>query len=467
MAYQVLREFLGPDSTPVRLLNTPQGCSLEVSGDRTPVTAGLAQVIIGTHSNTLARGFETFGPGKSSVPAWLKEQVDPDGLSVMLDLTTARDSLNSLDAPDVFTLLDLSAIAAAAAFYDEIILQPSSHEWDAPSELGFKVLTYDSKVGVPAELHSIYAKQVNQLGHEHFRKSIEDAWSEFYGRRETIYPNACSSYQSSPPYWDGIVASYFKESIETRDSTFLAIQTVRTMFNSQLASELGLPYIASSMRTPIVEVIANMSRRLELLVLDVLLPKMQPSTNSTPSNSGAVAREWRSPFIFGLVLNRMKRPEDFLPVVRDLRAEFAPVRKRLRKDREKWVGNAANYAERVLRELDRDIAKAITAGADQSLDQSVRFQSANLNTITPALTPVAFVVAAVAKSTWSPIREHAFRRWLRPELFILGRARRQAMQLLSLNNRIKSIWRSDISNGQLAALEKLAISLPREGLRPS
>ncbi len=279
--------------------------------------------------------------------------------SVMLDTTTLRSAelcLKGYVTP--VNLLDLSVFCTAAICYDRIVVQPVHSDIIAQYPTIFSVIKYSNET-IKGTLWTMCSELLNSHSPNSPNTSmLEEAWKRMF-RRDDIRLDIQSTdtYQDSPPYWNGVPASHFGGSLFSgstidRDSMneFLSVQTMRTLFNDVLAGFLSIPYLSTSIRSPIISIV--MQRKVQLQPLVDALIEAIATTNATQGDKKLpFASELYAPFFLGLVLEKSSRPKDILPNILEYRRKAEPLRKQLATDREVWSGRGRPYLKNVIKSI--------------------------------------------------------------------------------------------------------------------
>jgi hypothetical protein len=395
----------------------------------------------------------------------------PTGSAVLLDSTTLRSAVIASDATDLdpIMLLDLSVVAFAFVAFDNVIIQP--HRLlpcnDADPCFGGALKTLSmSRDLIMGDLWSFLAPLIN-MNYE--RAGFTDAWRTFLGREDiTIDGRVIDRAQDSPQYWDGVPASFYLSTYIPSPSCmphhesdslneFLSVQTIRALYNDNIAGLLRIPYLSSSIRSPIYSELLR--RKLETqLTADKLLASLGPSPIAAPSNSPYVV-EASAPFLLGIILSRMKSPADFWTALHELRQEFAPLRRRLHDDSDSWRGRSGVYLANYLRHLKNylpDDAKL----AENTLEATA--------TAVASVTTSSVLGGAAAKllikliTLLNPTKEAYdwYLRTFKPDVAIVVELSKEASKLRSVETEIERIWKDRWHRQHREQLEWLAASRP-------
>jgi hypothetical protein len=419
-------------------------------------------------------------PAAGSIEAGLRDlraQLCDEELLVLLDSTTLANALGcvyGVTAPRPLGLIDLAVVTFAAICYDRIVLQPSAGvSYFMTDELASvsSTLTYpDRRQFIRETLWSLCVDVSSQGGHRSGQEVMTQAWNDLlYDGEPQVHLDlhAHDTHQDSPMYWDGIIASSYINDLwdpqlyvdpqhaRGRD-TFLSIQTVRTLFNDALAGALGIPYMASALRGPIHWLLVYEKAKAQLLI-DQLLARVGPPTmndDSAATASDPYLAELSLPFLLGLVLEKMKGPADYWPVVLDYRERFAPLRRRIALDRNEWSGRSAKYMERFLSEL---------RGGSPRYEHAVRGVAGVGADVGTALTGLP--VGAGIKLVVTALAEPARRAWLkrrRPDVYLLMSLCDEARALRMAEENVRQIWGRSWDRAGREQLERLARGHPAQ-----
>ena len=387
--------------------------------------------------------------------ASLRGQVPSEGLTVMLDTTTLRDAVFTIQhKPTALGLLDLATVANAVTFFDTILVQPDylTEVSDIAEPCGIQPLRYD-------------------------RAAIVD---ELCTPAE-IDPHAWDGYQHSPWYWNGIVATDYMfpmfgssplgPSTESSQDQrrFLGIQTARTMFNDGLAAKLGVPSMAASLRAPIQAYLIETRLRRQMIMDRVIEELTGPDTVGR-SRAGLAdrtdlasiyAQDYAAPFVLGLILERMKRPADFWPLLAEYRERFRPLRRHILETREDWDGRTARYTRELLAKIGQ-ASGTVTDARSDVIDTVAATVSPIAGPGGPAVSLGVKVLASLVPA--EQLRRY-YHRWFRPELYLLSSLRSEAQHLHAFDTRIKKIWGGEWETSDAVLMQRLCDSNPLTSLR--
>lgn len=407
--------------------------------------------------------------------AHLLRQLPDEELLVMLDTSTLNGAALCIGGSYVSpaSLLELSVLTFALVCCDRIVVQPGS-VLSIPEELAqaFISLRYPPDF-IPQTLWSFCADLYNDEDAE-TRDEYARAWARFFDVPPTdlkVDLRLADGYQDSPLQWSGVFAhAYFEARVppafgqasvgdDARErDTFLALATMRTLFNDRLAGFLRVPYLASSLRGPVHAVL--LARKAERqLVADRLIAALGPPA-ADASDSGPYMSEVSAPFLLGLVLERMQQPGDYWQVVAEYRKRFAPLRRRLLRDRDAWNGRAGPYLHSLLAPL---------AETNEVFRRSIDGAAIVTSTLASAIRPdVAAASAGVKLARLAFPAEHvrrAYYRCFRPELHLLLSVASEADALRSVEDRIEALWGKAWTRSDRDALARLAAVQPPDFAR--
>ncbi len=397
--------------------------------------------------------------------------------SVLLDSTTLANAAMALmfNRPDPVALLDLSVITFALVVFDKIIVQPHRFLGGviAPfeAELGdsLRVLVYDQEF-IAGPLWSFCGELMNSIGTHGttLRESLTDAWCKFYNRQDIVVdPSLVMTNQDSPLEWDGIPATYYISDIVSRGAlledqhtsfnTFLSVQTVRALYNDNIAGMLGIPYLCTSLRSPIYSELLSLKLETQLLA-DKLLAGIGPPIASDVS-SGPYTAEVAAPFLLGIILSRIEHPGEYWHAVALLRKSFAPLRKRLAEEREQWNGRTGGYVANYLKHISNYLPDEVRIA-----EQTLTATATAVASITTA-SPVGGGLAKLAIQMMSALKpaEYAYRWYLkrfRPDIAVVVELAQEARMLRSVESELERLWGSAWGREEHDVLETLALVRP-------
>lgn len=414
----------------------------------------------------------------------VKKQIPEGSLSVLLDTTTVFNALHCVTHPKFphpISLLDLSVFTFAALCFDHIVMQPFSRTpllKDFPSADTFVVMQYPGKEFISNYLNSLRA-DLNNSFHSMNVKGFESAWAKLFQKNPddiALDLSVVHRYHDSPYYWDGVyVGAYLDSQVSalTTDNTmtkgrdnnldeFLSIQTSCILFNDALAGALNLPYMTSSFRNGVYSKVLNRKIRGPLAdaeeefkrphILDVVLSKNAPANYQTIGKKSLYTDYFSAPFLLGLILEKMNKPEDYWKVLSKYRKDLAPLRKKILKDKDKWEGREAGYAKELLQPL-VELRKDKKPGMDDLSD--VVESSATFALALPSLDDNKVNLVSLGLKLKKLIKPYALK-FYRPDLYVLNNLADEARSLKALEVTIKRIWGSSWQAGSSSMLEHFA-----------
>lgn len=378
----------------------------------------------------------------------LRTQI-PSGLSVLLDTTTVRNALRALDpgTPDPLALLDLATLSTAVVCFENVLVQPFSWWLPEASEFGIRILEQSREL-VTGPLWSINVEAAEGLlRHDQRRQIFEAAWADFLGWPERIWLDFRNwdQFQHSPVDWCGVAASEYmgdlliEGPIGESNAEFLAVQTMRSLVNHELASRLGVPYLATSLRSPVqcLVIKENYERK---LVLDRLVGALGPAPagQAVTGSDEPYALEYSAPFILGLILQRMRLPGDYWEILAWYRQRFRPLRERLQRDREDWDGRAGPYVRQMLQHVTL-ASRFAQEGEQAAVDASAALVAGALGGVAGASASLGMKLVSLLHPAERVRR--CYHRWFRPELYLLTSLHSEAEGLRALDRQVESIWK--------------------------
>lgn len=400
-------------------------------------------------------------------------QVPPDELLVMVDTTTVSDASRAVDYGRItpITLLDLSIVTFAVVCFDRVVIQPHRfNDFISKNRDIFLILDY-SRDFIVDSLWPLVADKANQLGRSDSveKHEFESAWCKFLNYPEgSVSLDLTVQAQASPLCWSGVVAERHMSRLRAGQlsqcrrshdvNEFLSIQTMRVLFNHDLAEMLRLPYVSSSWRACVHAPL--IARKLEAQpVIDRLLGEVGPGELSKP-NEQAYVRECSAPLVLALVLEKMRSAQDYWPVVRGYREQFAPLRAKIRNDREQWQGRSGSY----LRHFKNHLNNYLPADAKLAEDAILAAATAGADLIPgAALAKLGLKLGQLIKPA-----QKLYDWWLkvlRPEVYLIMNLAREAESLRMLEHRIEAIWGHTWTRKHHDELEYLSTLQPGEFLK--
>jgi hypothetical protein len=401
---------------------------------------------------------------------FLRDQVG-EADSVLLDRTTLASAGIALDImPTAVTLLDLSTVTNAFVLYEQVVVQrhgrqPETHGIPAALKGALKVLHY-TRPFLMGTLWNANLRAADAATAQGTNPMI-DAWRVFLGRDDiSLNQSLWDSAQDSAYTWDGIPASHYFGDIGTPSMTprtadelrslndFLSIQTIRALFNDSLAGMLDVPYIPTSIRSPIHSILLSQKIRTQSLA-DRLLSQIGPPLLEAPNTTAYVA-EVSAPFLLGIALSRMRAPDDYWGVVEELRDSFAPLRTRIAADREEWQGRSGVYLSEYLKHLKGYMPLGLQVAQEAALGTAGVVAVAS--PLGGGLVNLAVKMACALKTTGKAYTWYLKR--FKPYIHVAVEMATEARALRSVENEIERIWRSKWSRGEHDHLERLSASRP-------
>lgn len=400
-------------------------------------------------------------------PRHLLPTVQGDTNAVLVDTSTLNGASISLEAgqPLPLCLLDLGTLTAALLLYDIVIVQPGS-KLSVPGEFRDVIVPviYPDHKFVSERLWTIYANTDNRTRVSGDLTLLEKRWGEFLGVKDvSLELSSLDKYQDSPEYWNGMFAHTYmgdavwptmtgpdKAVLSKRDE-FLSIQTMRALFNDQFAGYLEIPYLASSLRTPVQDVI--LGRKMQgRLVADQLMATLGPPLAPPPLNDGSpYMAQVSAPFMLGLILEKMSTPSDYWRVVDEYRERFAPLRKKLRIDRDEWQDRPTEYIRDLLQPLG-EAARSPGKTVDAAMI-AVGF------ILTSPLQDPGFILPAIQMARLlTPVerlRRMYFKRF-KPAIHLMFSVVDEARSLRTVDRQVASVWGREWTREEIKALEFIA-----------
>jgi hypothetical protein len=405
----------------------------------------------------------------------LQDQVSADG-AVLLDTTTFRSAQLAVKAgPRPLSLLDLSTATNALILFDSVIVQPGVGVWTEPWKgvfgSAFTILDLNRDF-IEGTLWSIVAelgRHLNDPDSDEGR-SFASAWQDFVGRPDISFNESWNEAQDSPAYWDGVPATYFLEghfsfkgaTSPTRPgdqslNSFVTIQTIRALFNDNLAALLGIPYVSTSLRSPVYAELLRHKLETQMLA-DSLLATIGPPMLKEPSRGPYVA-ELTAPFLLGVVLSRMTTPEDYWDVVKHLRESFRPLRERIAADRNDWEGKSGTYLAHYIKYLQGYMPKGLQV-AEQTVAGAAAL-SASVATGSPIGAGLAKLVIKLAQAFKPAERIHNwYLRRFRPHVHLVVEMAHEAQKLRGAESEIRRLWKASWTRADHDELEALSLARP-------
>jgi len=378
---------------------------------------------------------------------------------VYIDTTTVRNASQAVGYPTALSLLDLSVVTFGLVMSDTIYVQRGRQGYDGFLERfadAFHVLEFDRDF-IEGPLWYFTAEYMNALTSESLAKAgLESRWQNFLGLESEIKfsTDAIDASQDSPYAWDGVPATHFFDTHLNDVNDFVSVQTVRALVNDNLAGAIGVPYISSSIRTPITSWL--MANRIETQLLADQLIDQVAGIRAKKASRGPYATELSMPFLTAVAVKRSTSADDYWNQVAELREQFEPVRRKFREDREDWRGRKGPYL--------RDYVTKALGGAPSWVGAASSALETTATFAMDALSPIAPPGAAAGKLgiklgfAARPL-EHLhnwYVKHFKPDLSILIEMHDEVDQLRSLDSDLERVWGQRWDRRQLDQLERLA-----------
>jgi hypothetical protein len=402
----------------------------------------------------------------------------------MLDTTTIRNAFECLEYHIVtpLHLLDLSIVVFAALCFDRIVVQPMqgtiAEYFKQRSDI-FSWMVYPDEF-IPGTLWSLCVDSASDGRHTQGNGSdshntLEKAWGDFLGMNPgefSLNLRAYDAHQDSPRYWSGELASHYSSELfqgnirtpaqQAQRDEFLSIQTMRVLFNDKLSGFLELPYLTSSFRSCIHSQL--IARKVETrLLLDKLLSAFG-SPDQDAKKASPYVSEVSAPFLLGLILENMETPKDFWSELYKYRERFAPLRKDVLENRDKWEGSSANYLAKFQPILNKELDRLYRTG-DDIIEAGI---SVGTKLATANATDFGLVGLGVKLLALLNPGEKLYKlttKYFKPEVYLMFSLAHEAKQLRRVDERVFAIWGRRWTREELELLERLASSHPAEFLR--
>lgn len=469
-----IRTFPIDDET-ISLVVRDRAYFLERDGRNPVALTGLqANELLNSPEKVLLKGESlgiNFGP-QTGEPLYSRTDLLPgieeDANAVLLDTSTLNGAAASIENGYMMPLclLDLSTLTAALLFYDKAIVQPEAR-FEVDTSLSDAVVTinYPDPEYVSDHLwyHTSLETPARRSGDDLKYGQIWEQALKLESGAVSLQMGAFDKYQDSPPTWDGLFAhSYMHDRVlpnmsdpsleaQKHRDEFLSIQTMRALFNDRLAGELQVPYLASSLRTPIQSVL--LARKVELnTAMDRLLSRLGPRVaKPRDQDSSTYMAPVSAPFALGLVLEKMSEPSDYWEVVCEYRERFSPLRKKLWDDRDEWDMRPDEYAKR-FRKFSRKGAKAPEA--------SVRGGLIVGGAVSTSLSsdPTHIIAAMELAGLLAPLEtiRKFYYRIFRPVPHLLFSISDEAQALRTVHSRVAAVWDRTWSRDEVDTLQVMA-----------
>jgi hypothetical protein len=399
-------------------------------------------------------------PGLSSMRSALGDAP----LAVMLDTTTYFNAVETLaETPTPTGILDLALLTVAAVGFDTIIVQPEP--FASTGAAGFADFTHilDLDPHDAGTLRDLYIQSLRLA--ERRRDQYERNWEAFLDMPVTL--DLSSVYaRVEERYWPSdTVAEPPMDPEVLRD--FVGVQTTRAWFNDIVASGLGVPHLASSVRLP-VSVDLIQAHHEYLWLLRSLITASGPPPATVHGTEPYPRLPVSAPFLLALVLRDMQSPTDFGNALASLRDRFEPLRRWVREhpDRKQWEGKPQQVATAYTKPLPNEYADrfgeiAARAASERHVDRStwadlvagIADGSATLIGLPGLAGPGTKLLMATQGA--GPLR----RRWIKwrsPHVYLLFDLSKDVTQIAELDADIRRIWDDATYVTDRAVIDRLA-----------
>lgn len=394
----------------------------------------------------------------------------PVGETILLDSTTIQNSLWATETGAVIDpsmLLDMSVVVFGFVAFDYVAVGPRvAYGWsDADPRFGGALKTLPAARDlITGRLWSICASIKNM---DYDSEKYSNAWRRFLGRDDVRIDGAVlDQFQDSPLYWDGVPASYYFSGLFCSErkhddldavNQFLSIQTIRALYNDEVAGFLKLPYLSSSLRAPIYSELLRQKLEAQLLA-DKLFASLGPRPLQT-SDRGSYVVEASAPFLLGIILSRMSSPKDFWTVLLELRDQLAPLRRRLQEERADWHGSTGLYLKNYLRHLNHYLP-ADAKLAENALEATAT-AVASVATGTPLGGGAAKLVIKLVQLLKPAEKLYGwYLHTFKPDVAIVVELSKESRKLCAVESEIERIWKLEWTRAGRDQLEWLAMSRP-------
>ena len=390
----------------------------------------------------------------------LRRQVE-DG-AVLLDSTTLNNAEMAIEYPTALSLLDLSVVTFALVMCDRILFQSGSN---VPTELlglfpkVLKPLRYDNEFS-SGLLWTICSSLQKDLGRGSLKEAIEERWQNFLSNPEIeLNMGVVDHAQDSPVQWDGVPATYYHtlswSSGGKSLNDFLSVQTIRALFNDNLAGMIGVPYLATSVRAPVVSEL--LERKVETRILaDSLLARIGPE-QAAKREEGSYVSEISAPFLTGVILSRIGSSREYWQAVGDLRDDFEPLRKRISRDRDEWDGRSGAYLRKYVDAVNGHVPESVKV-TENMLSATAAF-GVSIATGSPlggGIGKLALkLVFATKPSKWA--YKWCLQRF-KPNVAIGIELAEEAKNLRNIDTEIRRVWGTTWSRQERDMLETLSLA---------
>jgi len=404
----------------------------------------------------------------------IRGMYDRDHLAVLVDATTLENASAAISGrlPGPLQLMDLALLVQAVVCNDVVLAQQADRDPLGGLE-GAPPVFVSLDFSRQESAGTLWSLCVDELRR---RRGIESDlaanWQEFLGLelRPRIDLDHFDTYQNSPGYWDGVVASAYADIVHAgvlddpeELGRFLSIHSFRTFFNDRLAGLINEPYWASSFRAPVTSRILREKAETRA-ALDRLFASIGPRSEHGP-NHGPYVRRVALPPLTAIVLTRITSLDEFWPAVEDLRSEFAPFRDVVRRDRQDLPANPSQLVDRYARHLSTAGQSLDTRRRHEATVGEVAGQGIAVAASSAALSPplAAVLVKLVATLGGGPLRD-AFLRLTRPDLHVIANIAAEAGQLVDVGSQLERLWGRAWSRERHEQLERLAAAQPQRFL---
>jgi hypothetical protein len=423
------------------LVRGPNG-SVEVSATEKAML-GECGDIVSAYIRADDRHDEQLPPGFRSMCSALGD----DPLAVMLDTTTYFNAAEALEqTPTPLGMLDLALLTVAAVGFDTVVVQPEP--FARTGGAGFADFTHILNLDPDdATLRKLYMQSLRLC--ERRRDQYVKNWEAFLDTPVTVDLSSVYS-QVACRYWPSDTVAEPPADPEVLKK-FVGLQTMRTWFNDIVASGLGVPHLASSVRLPVSVDLAQAHHEY-LWLLRALITASGPQPAPVHATGPVPRLPVSAPFLLALVLCDMQSPSDFAGALASLRNRFEPLRRWVREqpDRKQWAGKPQRLATAYTKPLPNEYAErfgeiAARAAGERRVDRSTWIDlvagiadgSATLLGLPGLAGPGTKLLMATHGP--GPLR----RRWIKwrsPHVYLLFDLSRDVTRIAELDADIRRIW---------------------------
>lgn len=400
------------------------------------------------------------------------------GLNVYVDTTTvstASQIVFNQRIPNAFTFFDFGILTASLILFDHVYLPygPMATAYADPinEELGERVIECLEFNGAGGEIpYNIAANLSNTLQEEKLHDELLSEWRSIFGDDIPNSVSFSSVHMVSPPRFSHFLSSLegLDKNIDVDDlSDFISGSTFRTFFNHEMSRIIELPYLPNSSRgaieTKIYRMISKQLPQIDLF-LKIVKRKIELELESVKPE---VIIQTGLPLLTSVVLQKMKKIEDYFKVMKELRARSKRYRRGIGTVIEATTKGDIRYVTNTIKILKGDYGTVF-----DFLRKIGKGVGRTALCITPNISPLSEDTLNVLKAAKYLVTttndvglvRRFYTRLFKPHVWFIEDVWSTARKMLSLDHGFEKIWKTTLNVDNKRLLERIAANYPFNGL---